>query len=133
MKTLIAAGLVSGLLVSQAASAQTTGQASPATQVQPVAPVADALAGKQAGSFMIRIRAIGVLPENLSSSVSAISGNVHVTNTPAPELDLSYFITDHIAAEVIAASTRHDVSASRTVLGKVDVGSVYVLPPTLTL
>ena len=82
---------------------------------------------------MIRFRAIGVLPQNMSSSVSAIGGRVDVTSTPAPEIDLSYFFTDHIAAEVIAASTRHEVSASHTVLGRVDVGSVWVLPPTVTL
>lgn len=89
--------------------------------------------GKAAGTFMIRLRAIGVIPENMSSSVSAIGGSVHVTNQAAPELDLSYFLTDHIAAEVIAASTRHEVYASGTALGRVDVGSTYVLPPTVTL
>nr|WP_321984910.1 hypothetical protein [uncultured Lichenicoccus sp.] len=46
--------------------------------------------GKNAGDFMVRFRAIGVLPEASSSSVSAIGGSVDVTKTPAPELDLSY-------------------------------------------
>lgn len=88
---------------------------------------------KTAGTVMVRVRAIGVIPENLSSSVSAIGGKVGVTATPAPEIDFSYFLTDHLALELIAASTRHQVSASNTALGYVDVGSVYVLPPTLTL
>ena len=86
-----------------------------------------------AGSFMVRVRAIGVLPEVSSSSVSVLGGRVDVTDTPAPEIDLSYFFTTHIAAEIIAASTRHEATALGTILGKVDVGSVYVLPPTLTL
>ena len=81
---------------------------------------------------MVRVRAIAVIPENLSSSVSAIGGSVGVTTTPAPEADLSYFLTDHIAVEAIAASTRHDVSADRSAIGHVDVGSVWVLPPTVT-
>jgi outer membrane protein len=89
--------------------------------------------GFQAGDFLIRVRAIGVIPEDTSSSVSVIGGNVNVTATPAPEVDLSYFFTDHIAAELIAASTRHNISADGTILGHVDVGSTYVLPPTLTL
>ncbi len=89
--------------------------------------------GFQAGDFMIRVRAAAVIPENLSSSVSLIGGHVDVTATPAPEIDFSYFLTSHIAAELIAASTRHDVSAVGTALGHVDVGSVWVLPPTLTL
>jgi outer membrane protein len=86
-----------------------------------------------AGTFMVRVRAIGIIPENLSSSITAIGGNVAVTKTPAPEVDLSYYLTDHLAVEVIAASTRHEASAQNSVLGHVDVGSVYVLPPTLTL
>lgn len=87
---------------------------------------------KQAGEILIRARAIGVIPESSNSSVSLIGGHVGVTATPAPEVDATYFFTDNIAAELIAASTRHEVAASGTALGHVDVGSVYVLPPTLT-
>lgn len=88
--------------------------------------------GKAAGTFMIRLRAIGVIPENLSSATS-IGGSVRTSNQAAPEVDLSYFFTDHLAAELIAASTRHTLTAAHTALGNVDVGSTYVLPPTLTL
>jgi len=89
--------------------------------------------GFQAGDVLIRVRAIGVVPEDTSSRISLIGGNVHVTATPAPEVDLSYFFTDHIAAELIAASTRHEISATGTSLGRVDVASTFILPPTLTL
>ncbi len=88
---------------------------------------------KSAGTFMVRARIIDVLPENNSSSVSLIKGRVSATNSFTPEVDLSYFLTDNIAAELIAATTTHHVSAKGTALGKVDVGSVAVLPPTLTL
>ena len=91
-------------------------------------------AGKQAGSFMIRARGIGVFPLNSSSSISVIGGHVDATNTGAPELDFSYFITDNIALELIAATTKHDVSAVNSLAGaRVAAGSVWVLPPTLTL
>lgn len=49
-----------------------------------------------------------------------------------PEVDFSYFITDNIAAELILATAKHhakDMLAS----GDIDVGSAWVLPPTLTL
>ncbi|MBY0406909.1 MAG: outer membrane beta-barrel protein, partial [Rickettsiales bacterium] len=51
-----------------------------------------------------------------------------------PELDFSYFFTDNIAAELILAVAKHhaDVKGS-TVGAQVDVGSAYVVPPTLTL
>jgi outer membrane protein len=94
---------------------------------------AESFVTEKAGTIMVRVRAIGVIPETNSSSVSVIGGGVNVTSTPAPEIYFSYFFTDHIAAELIAASTRHEASASNTILGHVDVGSVYVLPPTLTL
>lgn len=88
--------------------------------------------GFQAGDFLIRARAIGVIPQDTSSRISVIGGHVNVTATPAPEVDLSYFITDHIAAELIAASTRHEITARDTALGNLDVASTYILPPTLT-
>jgi len=92
----------------------------------------DGLVGKQAGAFMVRVRGIGVMPENASSSTS-IGGNVTATSQAAPEVDFSYFFTDHIAAELIAASTRHELRANGTAVGTLDVGSTWVLPPTLTL
>jgi outer membrane protein len=81
---------------------------------------------------MIRVRAIGVIPEDNSSSVSVIGGHVSTSAQPAPEIDFSYFFTDNIAAELIAATTRHTLTATGTAAGNVDVGSTYVLPPTLT-
>lgn len=89
--------------------------------------------GEQAGTFMVRLRAIGVIPETFSSSITPIGGQVNVSGGVSPEIDLSYFFTDHIALEGIAASTEHKVSAGDTAIGHVDVGSVWVLPPTLTL
>jgi outer membrane protein len=89
--------------------------------------------GLQANTFMIRARAIGVIPLDSSSSISAIGGHVDATAQAAPEVDFSYFLTDNIAFELIAATTRHDVSANSTALGKVDVGDVWALPPTLTV
>ncbi len=56
-----------------------------------------------------------------------------------PEFDFTYFFTDTIAAELILAVTPHDVSAvNMTVPGAltnatVDLGDVWLLPPTLTL
>ena len=127
MGTMLAATVLSGVANAQT-PAQGVSQTVPAPGVDPNAPV-----GKQAGTVMVRIRAIGVIPETLSSSISVIHGGVNVTSTAAPEVDVSYFFTDHLAAELIAASTRHELSGGHTALGHLDVGSVYVLPPTLTL
>jgi len=93
----------------------------------------DADAGLTAGSILVRARGIGVLPETTSSSISAIGGHVAASDTAVPELDGSYFFTDNIAVEAIAATTTHRVTARGTAAGNVDVGTVRLLPPTVTL
>lgn len=113
------------------APAPTAGAAQVRTTPAEAAP--EPRTGKTKGSFMVRVRAIGVIPQTSSSDVSAIGGNVSATSQAAPEVDLSYFLTDHIAIEGIAASTRHSLHATDTALGRVGVGSVWVLPPTVTL
>jgi hypothetical protein len=62
-----------------------------------------------------------------SSSISAIGGHVDTTYQASPEADLSYFLTDNIAFEVIAATTHHHVAGQGTALGKVDVGSAWAV------
>jgi outer membrane protein len=120
-KLLFATTLLSAMALGAAAEAQ-----SPLDMNAP-------LVGKEAGTFMVRVRAIGVIPEDNSSSISVIGGHVSATAQAAPEVDLSYFLTDHFALELIAATTRHNLQATGTAVGNVDVGSVWALPPTLTL
>lgn len=81
----------------------------------------------KAGDFMIRARAIGVIPQE--SSDMNIAAKVKVDNSVVPELDFTYFFTSNIAVELIAAITPHDVKTSTGV----DAGSSWLLPPTLTL
>lgn len=88
--------------------------------------------GKQAGDFVVRGRIIGVLPDE-SASISAIGGDVKITDTWVPEVDFTYFITRNFALELIAATTRHSITATGTALGNVPVGRVSLLPPTLTV
>lgn len=91
----------------------------------------DADPGMTAGTILVRGRVIGVLPET-SSTISVIGGHVDATNSVEPELDGSYFFTDNIAVEAIAAVTRHHITARGTAAGDVDVGKVTLLPPTVT-
>ena len=81
--------------------------------------------------FLIRARAIDVIPDE--SSTTSIGGEITVSDQVVPEVDFSYFFTDYIAAELIAAVTPHDMDAVGTSLGEVDLGEVWLLPPTLTL
>lgn len=81
----------------------------------------------RSGDFMIRARALGVVPDE-SGRVSN-GDSVSVDNSVVPELDFTYFFTPNISAELIAAVTPHDVKTS----SGIDAGSSWLLPPTLTL
>lgn len=107
--------------------------AAPAAQAGDFINLGDAFVPAHAGMFEVRLRAVGVLTQDNGSSVSAIGGKVETTNQVIPELDFSYFIVDNLAVELIAGASRHNIAASGTALGHVDVGSTWVLPPTLTL
>ena len=79
------------------------------------------------GDFMIRARAIGVMPDE-HGHVS--NGDmVSIDHSAVPELDFSYFFTPNVSVELIAAVTKHSVSTS----SGIDAGSAWLLPPTLTL
>lgn len=82
--------------------------------------------------MMIRVRALGVLPD-VTSTITPIGGNAKVSNSFVPEIDFTYFFNNNIAFELIAATARHKVKANGTIAGDVDVGSAWILPPTLTL
>ncbi|HLO72557.1 MAG TPA: OmpW family outer membrane protein [Flavobacterium sp.] len=81
--------------------------------------------------WQVRLRGVGVVPVE-SAKVGVIGGDVAISNALIPELDFTYFFTKNIAAELILGTTKHDVQAVNTAAGNVDLGSVYLLPPTLT-
>ncbi len=77
--------------------------------------------------FQIRARAIGVFADGEGrESVTGLKTDVGDAITP--EFDITYFFTDNVAAELIAATAQHEVSA-----GTNDLGETWILPPTLTL
>lgn len=82
--------------------------------------------------LLVRGRALAVIPQS-SADISGIGGDTELTNSYVPELDLSWFFTPNIAVELIAAVSPHDVKAVGTSLGTVDLGSVWLLPPTVLL
>lgn len=95
----------------------------------------EAFRTKQAGDWLVRGRATGVLPmdggniENRSTGVDTGLDVNNITNAVIPELDFTYFWTRNIATELVLGTTRHKVEAT----GGIDVGDVWLLPPTLTV
>ncbi len=120
-KTLFATTVLSAMAFGFAASAQSM----PDLTAPP--------AGLTAGAFIVHLNALGVLPQDTSSNISKVGGNVSATNAVVPELDMSYFLTDNVALALILATSEHTVKANNTAVGSFNVGSVWALPPTLTV
>lgn len=81
--------------------------------------------------FQIRLRAIGVLPD--SGGHTTIGGKPEADNAYVPEVDITYFLTQNWALELIAATSPHDLKLKNSDIGDVDLGDTWILPPTLTL
>jgi outer membrane protein len=92
--------------------------------------------GKSAGDIIVRARGLAVMPDEKADVKTGGTklGEASVNNDYIPEVDFSYFVTDNIALELIAGTSRHTVKTSlpAAVGGSVDVGKVSLLPPTLT-
>ncbi|WP_027552296.1 OmpW family protein [Bradyrhizobium sp. Cp5.3] len=90
--------------------------------------------------WMIRLRALGVLPDAGGSSVnvagvpslSSPNSGLSISDQVVPELDISYFFTNNIAAELILGVTRHSITGTGS-LASLPIGKTTLLPPTLTL
>lgn len=82
--------------------------------------------------WQIRIRATSILPDE-DATIRPVSGSADIEEVIIPELDISYFFTPHIAAELVLLISSHDVDARLSGVGNVDLGEVNLLPPTLLL
>ncbi|MGE7370399.1 OmpW/AlkL family protein [Neorhizobium sp. NPDC001467] len=99
------------------------------TAISPV-PVAEEQI-QQSSRWQVRIRALGVITED-NGSVDGVPGSdLSYSDTVVPELDISYFFTDNIAAELILGTTYANINEDGAV--GVPVGKSWLLPPTFTL
>lgn len=87
------------------------------------------------GDWLVRLRGIVVAPTENTSGVmpDLTAGSVEVDNAIVPELDFTYFLTDNVAAELILATSPHDLNGTGAIEPLGEVADVMVLPPTLTL
>nr|WP_299174154.1 OmpW family outer membrane protein [uncultured Allomuricauda sp.] len=81
--------------------------------------------------WQFRLRGIVVTPDE-SADIEAIGGDASISTTIVPEFDISYFFDENWSLELILATTKHDVEAVGTSAGDIDLGHVWLLPPTLT-
>ena len=83
------------------------------------------------GKWQFRLRGIVISPDE-SADIEAIGGDVDISNAVVPEFDITYFFNDNWSLELILGTAKHDVEAVGTDVGDIDLGSVWLLPPTLT-
>ena len=80
---------------------------------------------KDSGDWLVRVRALHLNSANKDSTGLDLS----VENRWFPELDISYFFTPNLAAElVLTYPQKHDIRSNGT-----KIGTLKHLPPTLTL
>jgi len=75
------------------------------------------------GDWLARARVININPDASSSAL-----NLNASTETTLELDFTYFVTRNLGLELILATKKHTITA-----GGANIGSVALLPPTLTL
>ena len=83
-------------------------------------------------NLQVKVGVSGVLPSE-DAKIATIGGDVKISDEVVPSLQLEYFFTEHISAELLCCVARHEVVAVGTALGRVDLGKVTHFPPTITV
>lgn len=90
--------------------------------------MASAVATAQENPWMVRVRAVNVNWEN-GGQANTGNSNVWADDKTIPEVDISYFFTKNIAAElVLTYPQRVDIYSSAS-----NIGHLNALPPSLLL
>ncbi|MDM0014277.1 OmpW family outer membrane protein [Variovorax sp. J22P168] len=97
-----------------------------------------AAAQEAQGNWLVRARAVRIDTANKSDPIPSLAvpaDAITVSNKTIPEIDISYFFTPNIAAElVLTVPQKHTVTVEQSALGgPVDIGTFKQLPPTLML
>ncbi len=81
------------------------------------------------GDWMLRVRAVDLLWQNGQSGAVVQGANVKASNKVIPELDVSYFFTKNIAAELVL--TYPQTININYLASQQNLGSIKALPPSL--
>ena len=93
--------------------------------------VAATAAVAEESPWLVRVRALDMEVDNGNSPSAVVPalGKLETEDKVFPEIDISYFLSEHWAAELILTyPQKHDLA-----FAGVDIGSLKHLPPTLTL
>jgi outer membrane protein len=99
--------------------------------VATLSPIASQAQSAEENPWMVRVRAVDLLWQNSQSGYIVQGADVKAANKVIPELDVSYFFTKNIAAELVLTYPQTidiNYTSSQTKLG-----SIKALPPSLLL
>ena len=95
--------------------------------------MAPTLSFAEKGDIVVRARVTHIAPDESSHLDSSVGDKLEVDSNTIPEIDFSYYFTKNIAAELIlAVGSKHDVNIGGGVNAGAKLGSINLLPPTLT-
>lgn len=99
---------------------------------------AAASAQETQGDWLVRARAVRLDPANHSTAIGALavpSDAITINSKTIPEIDITYFFTPNIAAElVLTVPQKQHVTIEQSALGgPVEIGTFKHLPPSLLL
>ena len=95
--------------------------------------MAPTLSFAEKGDIVVRARVTHIAPDESSHLDSSVGDKLEVDSNTIPEIDFSYYFTKNIAAELIlAVGSRHDVNIGGGLNAGAKLGSINLLPPTLT-
>jgi outer membrane protein len=80
--------------------------------------------------WQARLRLISVIP---SPGDDIDGADVDINTAVVPELDFIYFFNKNVAAELILGTAKHEVDLDLDGACSIDLGHVWLLPPTLNL
>jgi len=87
------------------------------------------------GPLMVRLRGVYILPADKSDAIASLAvakDDISVSKKFIPEVDISYFITPNLSAELILTyPQKHDVKAVSNGT-ELDLGTFSHLPPVLS-
>lgn len=93
---------------------------------------APALANPFEDRLQVKVGVIGVLP-NEEADITIIGGDTEISDEYLPSVQLEWFFTDNVSAELLCCVAPHEVKAVGTALGTVNLGEITLFPPTLTV
>jgi outer membrane protein len=99
-----------------------------ARAAEPPGPAAASLepgAGLRAGDWLVRGRIAGSIPTESRARIDLIGGRVETPAALLPDLDVSYFLTDHVAFEAQAGAVRTRPVIRDSLVGDIAIGSIW--------